>query len=97
MSDFKQRVREALCNAIATTLRRSGRQLPSFKDSDKPLKDYDGLDSLCGIEVTLSLEEALGIEDLGNNIFVKGTGKTARARSLSEIVSKVLRMTKGKE
>jgi len=94
MTDFKQRIREALCGAISSTLRRSGRQQPQFKDEDKPLKDYEGMDSLCGIEVTLTLEQALGIADLGNNIFVKGTGKSARARSLSEIVSKVVRQVK---
>jgi hypothetical protein len=96
MSEFKQTIRDSLCRAITTTLRRSGRQVPQFKDADRPVKDYDGLDSQCGLEVTVELEEMLGVGDLGNNIFVKGTGKVARARSICEIVSNIFATMKAK-
>jgi acyl carrier protein len=97
MGEFKQTVREALCQAIAATLQRGGRQVPQFKDADRPVKDYDGLDSQCGLEVTVELEEALGVNDLGNNIFIKGTGRAARARCLSEVVANILAKMKARK
>jgi hypothetical protein len=90
MTEKIQSVRERLCKAIATTLQRSGRELPEFKDTDEPLKDYDGFDSQCGLEVTVELEEVLGVPDLGSNVFIKGTGKGTRARNLSEIVTNIV-------
>ena len=84
-------IRKAVCRAIALTLERSGRNAPAFSDQDKPLKEYDGFDSQCGVEVTLELEQILGVADLGNNIFIKGTGKAVGARTISEIVDCVLR------
>jgi hypothetical protein len=98
MTESTQRIREAVCRAIATTLRRSGRNVPDFADTDKPLKDYEGFDSQCGLEVTVELETALGTVDLGNNVFIKGTGKGARARNVSEIVANITaKMKVGKE
>ena len=94
MIQHKQEAREAICQAIATTLQRSGRELPQFKDQDKPVKNYDGFDSQCGIEVTVELEELLGIGDLGSNIFVEQVGKVVHARSLAEIVAAVLAKAK---
>jgi hypothetical protein len=85
----KQTIRDALCSSIAVTLQRSGRQIPHFNDTDKPVKGYVGFDSQCGVEVTLELEQSLNIEDLGTNIFVQGAGKSARARTISEIVDYV--------
>lgn len=90
MIQDRRTIRDALCLAIATTLECSGRALPQFKDTDKPITDYDGLDSHCGLEVTVALEELLGVDDLGGNIFVKGTGKTAKAQSLGEVVDTIL-------
>ena len=90
MNQPKAIVRQTLCEAIAATLRRSGREVPQFKDTDKPVKSYDGFDSQCGVEVTVELEEMLGVDDLGNNLFVKGTGKTICASRLSEIVKEIL-------
>lgn len=89
MDKLKQTVREKVCDAISTTLRRSGRGVPEFKGGDRPLTDYEGMDSQCGLEVTIALEEELGIDDLGNNIFVRGTGKSVRAKSLSEVVNTI--------
>jgi hypothetical protein len=90
MSAIEQDARRSICEAIAATLRRSGREVPEFKDQDEPIKNYDGFDSQCGLEVTVVLEELLGIEDLGTNIFVKEKGKTSCARNLTEIVDVVL-------
>jgi hypothetical protein len=86
MSQTKEAIREQLCRTIATTLRCSGHEPPQFKDGEKPLRDYESFDSHCGLEVTVGLEAAFGIDDLGNNFFIEGTGKAAQARSLSEIV-----------
>jgi hypothetical protein len=90
MIQSTQAIRERLCHAIAATLRLSGRKLPEFRDTDKPLKDYEGFDSQCGLEVTVELEVALGVDDFGNNVFVKGAGKSPQARSLSEIVGSIV-------
>src|SRR3954465_3221491 len=84
-------LREALYTAIALTLQRSGRQKPTFRDSDKPISGYEGFDSQCGVEVTLELEQLLGIDDLGTNVFVKGTGSTAQARTIAEMVEHLFR------
>jgi hypothetical protein len=97
MSYNRDGVREALCLAIATTLQSSGYKQPDFKDTGKPLKDYIGFDSHCGLEVTVELERILGVDDLGDNIFIKGTGKTARARDLSQIVSNILARMKARK
>ena len=82
--------RKSVCDGIAVTLRLSGREIPEFKDTDRPILDYSGFDSQCGIEVTVELEQSLGINDLGDNIFVEGTGKSLRARCLRDIVNAVL-------
>ena len=93
----KHEIRDAVFAAITITLQRSGRSVPDFKDTDKPVDDYDGFDSQCGVEVTLELEGMLRADDLGTNIFVKGQGKAARARTIKEIVNHVaaLILTKG--
>ncbi len=92
----KQKTKDAVCSAIALTLERSGREVPPFKDEDKPVNGYEGFDSQCGVEVTLQLEQMLGIDDLGTNIFVAGVGKSARARTIAEITTCVTReLTKG--
>jgi hypothetical protein len=92
----KDKISEAVCHAMAITFERSGREIPEFKDSDEPVGSYEGFDSLCGVEVTLQLEQLLGVDDLGTNIFVKGTGKGARSRTISEIVDCVsLKLTNG--
>ena len=77
MNAIEQDTRRSVCEAIAATLRRSGREVPEFRDQDEPVKNYDGFDSQCGLEVTVELEELLGIDDLGTNIFVKDEGKTS--------------------
>jgi hypothetical protein len=87
-------IRAALCACIAETLQLSGKPVPQFKDPDIPLQDYAGLDSHCGIEITVAVEIALEVADLGNNLFVNGTGKQAKARTLSEIVETVAKIVK---
>ena len=89
MNTTEQETRRSICEAIAATLRRSGRAVPEFRDQDEPVKSYDGFDSQCGIEVTVELEVLLGIDDLGTNIFVKNAGKKTCARNLAEIVGAV--------
>jgi hypothetical protein len=94
MNGQRQSVSEVLCSAIASTLKSSGRAVPEFKGTDRPLEDYEGLDSQCGLEVTVVLEESLGVEDLGTNIFVNGNGKTSEACSIDEIISTILERMK---
>ena len=96
MSLIEQDAHKSICEAIAATLRRSGRVVPEFRDQDEPVRSYDGFDSQCGLEVTVELEELFGIEDLGTNIFIKDAGKTSCARNLTEIVSAVLTKLKTK-
>lgn len=90
MNTTSEDTRKSICEAIAATLRRSGREIPAFRDNDEPIKTYEGFDSQCGIEVTVELEITLGVDDLGNNIFIKEKGKSVRARTLAEIVAAVL-------
>lgn len=89
MSPIEPQTRQAICNAIAVTLRRSGREVPAFQDNDEPIKTYEGFDSQCGVEVTVELEISLGVSDLGNNIFIKENGKSTRPRTLAEVIAAV--------
>lgn len=89
-----EKIREIVCDAIARTMQLSGHARPKFSDEDKPIGDYDGFDSQCGLEVTVEIEARLGIPDLGNNVFIKGSGKRAAAKTLSEIVIHIKKLLK---
>ncbi|MGH9433399.1 MAG: hypothetical protein ACRD3T_17850 [Terriglobia bacterium] len=90
-TEAKGRVIEALKNAIAETLRRSGREIPDLDNFELcPIQDIAGFDSQCGIEVTVELEAILGIADLTDNIFIKDIDSKPRARTFAETVGAIL-------
>jgi hypothetical protein len=90
-TEAKQQVIEALKNAIAETLCRSGREMPNLADYDLcPIRDLEGFDSQCGIEVTVELESVLGIGDLTDNIFIKEVDSRPIARTFDETVAAIL-------
>ncbi|HKN73623.1 MAG TPA: hypothetical protein VJW94_00500 [Candidatus Acidoferrum sp.] len=89
MIEQDQRSREAiftdLAAAIKSCLAASGRTMPALRSDQCPLTAIDGFDSLCGIEVTVELQERLGVR-LEDNIFVHtGTGRP-KPRTVDEIV-----------
>lgn len=84
----KPEVESHLAAAIATTLKMSGHPVPQFTAALKIIKGVAGFDSLCGIEVTVDLEQRLGVE-LGENIFVGSKNGTPYARTFSQVVAAI--------
>jgi len=87
----REHVAAAVADAIAESLRRSGREVPAFSEKLRPLKDIAGFDSPLGVEVTVDLEIRFGIE-LPNNVFIKHVGGQPRARTFREVVDVMVRM-----
>lgn len=74
-----------LATAIKSCLTASGRTMPSLRGDQCPLTTIEGFDSLCGIEVTVELQERLGVR-LEDNIFVHSSTGRPKARTVDEIV-----------
>jgi acyl carrier protein len=83
---FPTRERAALeiVNAINRCLTASGRKTKHIPGNECPLTFIPGFDSLCGIEVTVELEEILGVQ-LEENVFIKTEKGKTRARTLNEV------------
>ena len=82
-----------LTAAIKTCLEASGRKLPPLRGDQCPLTAIAGFDSLCGIEVTVELQEKLGVR-LDDNIFVQSNNGRARARTFDQIVDVIVAVAK---
>ena len=65
----------------------SGRSIGEINPDTRPFKDLQGFDSLCGVEATVLLSEAVGL-DLPDSVFAPEEG--SRVLSVNEIADKVL-------
>jgi acyl carrier protein len=81
----REEITTDLTTAIKACLVASGRTMPSLRGEQCPLTEIEGFDSLCGIEVTVELQERLGVR-LEDNIFVQTSAGRPKARTVNEIV-----------
>ena len=95
--DHKPRAREdiaqALTAAIQVCVENSGDTLGPLKEDQCPLTTIKGFDSLCGIEVTVELQERLRLK-LEDNIFVENNGGRPKARTLKQVIDALVKATK---
>ena len=73
--------------AITQVQKRSGRSIGEINPDTRPFKNLQGFDSLCGVEATVLLSEAVG-RDLSDSVFAPEEGR--RVLSVNEIADKVL-------
>jgi len=92
--DQKGKSRNEIAAELAAAIKRcvnaSGHEMPLLRPDAFPLTAIPGFDSLCGIEVTVDLQERLSLK-LENNIFVKANGTKVAARTLAEVVDALLK------
>jgi acyl carrier protein len=86
----QEELEQEVIRAICSCLEASGRDKPSVTAQTIPLKDIKDFDSLCAIEVVVDLEGKLET-GLGEDLFVAGSGKAARLRSVREIAEIILK------
>src|SRR5271155_5896497 len=86
----QEELEQELIRAISSCLEASGKDKPTITVQTVPLKDIKDFDSLCAIEVVVDLEGKLETE-LGEDLFVAGSGKAARLRSVREIAEIILK------
>jgi hypothetical protein len=93
----KDERRNEIANELTAAIKRcvvaSGHNMPLLQADQCPLMAIQGFDSLCGIEVTVDLQERLSIK-LGDNIFVKANGTRATARTVTEIIEALMKAGK---
>ena len=75
----------ALTNAIKACLEASGQTMAAIRGDQCVLTTIKGFDSLCGIEVTVDLEERLSVE-LEDNVFVQTSSVGTKARTFDQVV-----------
>lgn len=94
----RETVERELIVAIRECMEAGGKECPELTSETVPFKDLQGFDSLCGIEVAVDLESKLA-QPLGEDLFVAGSGKSARPRNIREIADVIMkhgkRMGKG--
>ena len=73
--------------AITQVQESSGRSVGGIGLDTRPLKDLKDFDSLCGVEATILLSEAVG-RDLPDSVFAPEEG--SRVLSVNEITDRVL-------
>ena len=73
--------------AVTQVQEASGRRVEGISPNTRPFKDVQDFDSLCGVEATVLLSEALG-PDLPDSVFAPEQG--SRALSITEIADGVL-------
>ena len=81
--DIVRQVIEAVTEVQET----SGRSVGEIGPDTRPLKDLQDFDSLCGVEATVLLSEAVG-RDLPDSVFAPQEG--SRVLSVNEIADRVL-------
>lgn len=94
VSHSREELASDLTDAIKTCLTASGRTLVSIRGDQCPLTTIKGFDSLCGIEVTVDMQERLGIK-LEDNIFVHTNGSGTKARTFDQVVDALVAAGKG--
>jgi hypothetical protein len=92
----QEAVEHELVAAIQVCMETTGKECPPLTGDTVPFKDIKGFDSLCGVEVTVDLESKLG-RDCGEDLFVAGSGKNARPRSVREVAKLVITRIKRAE
>jgi acyl carrier protein len=83
-------IERQLMEAIRVCMETGGRECPQLTGDTVPLKDLQGFDSLCAIEVLVDLESRLG-KELGEDLFAVGSRKTAKQRSLRDVAEAILK------
>ena len=73
--------------AVTKVQETSGRSIGGIGPDTRPLKDLQDFDSLCGVEATVLLSEAVG-RDLPDSVFAPREG--SRVLSVNEIADRVL-------
>ena len=73
--------------AVTQVQETSGRSVGNIGPETRPLKDLQGFDSLCGVEATVLLSEAVG-RDLPDSVFVPQIG--SRLLTVNEVADSVL-------
>ena len=73
--------------AVTQVQETSGRSVGEIGPDSRPLKDLQDFDSLCGVEATILLSEAVGHE-LPDSVFAPQEG--SRVLSVNEIADRVL-------
>ena len=73
--------------AVTQVQNSSGRSIGGISPDSRPFKDLQDFDSLCGLEATVLLSEAVG-RDLPDSVFAPEEG--SRVLSVNEIADKVL-------
>ena len=73
--------------AVTQVQNSSGRSIGEINPDSRPFKDLQDFDSLCGVEATVLLSEAVG-RDLPDSVFAPEEG--SRVLSVNEIADKVL-------
>jgi acyl carrier protein len=81
-------IEHQVMEAIQVCMEAGGKECPQLTGETVPFKDIQGFDSLCAIEVLVDLESKFG-KELGEDIFVVGTGKTAKPRCVRELVEAI--------
>lgn len=86
--------RDEIANELTAAIKRcvvaSGHIMPLLQADQCPLMAIQGFDSLCGIEVTVDLQDRLRLK-LEDNVFVKANGTRATARTFAEIIEALLK------
>lgn len=86
----QEEIEQEVIQAIYSCLEASGRDRPVITVQTVPLKDIKDFDSLCAIEVVVGLEGKLEA-GLGEDLFVEGSGKSARLHSVREIAETIVK------
>jgi|ERR1700687_3437798 acyl carrier protein len=94
--ESQEELEQQIIQAIHTCLEASGRDRGNITLETVPLKDLKDFDSLCAIEVVVDLEGRLATE-LGEDLFVQGSGKNAKLRSVRGIAETILRRASKKK
>jgi len=89
MADLRQRLLEALVEALTLTQQRSGRTASKIDQDTIPFLDLDKFDSHNGVEVEILLSERIGIE-IDDIPFHQGRRGTRELR-VGEIVDALLK------
>jgi acyl carrier protein len=93
VSSSREELANDLTTAIKTCLAASGRTLVAIRGDQCPLLTIKGLDSLCGIEVTVDLQERFGVK-LEDNIFVQTNSSGTKARTFDQVVDALVAAAK---
>src|SRR5260370_29320686 len=85
----QEEIERQIIQAIRACLEASGKEISNITTETIPMKDLKDFDSLCAIEVVVNLEGNLGME-LGEDLFVQGSGSTTRQRSIRQVAEAIL-------